>query len=162
MRVKSPNKFRFPLPRFRFFVFRLKVSSEVFVKSLLTNTLEMVDCIAWFSHLINWNFIVFVKINWGIFVSPMLSTQGNLKHSSESQRVTLWRIWWKECSTTQVFCFRCSFTAETTAFASQSHFSSTFFFFSWVKFAELHSWETEFVIISVRQLAMSRVTMNFF
>ena len=44
--VKSPNKFRFALPRFRFFVFRVKVSSRVFVKSLLTHTLEMVVCIA--------------------------------------------------------------------------------------------------------------------
>ena len=89
MRVKSPNKFCLALPSFRFFVFRLKVSSRVFVRSLLTHTLEMVDCIAWFSHIIKWNFIVFVKINWAIFVSPMLSTQGNLKQSSESQRMTL-------------------------------------------------------------------------
>ena len=58
-------------------------------------------------------------------------------------------------------CFRCSFTAETTALASQRHLSSTFFF-SWVKFGELYSCETEFVFILVRQLAMSRVTMNFF
>ena len=35
-------------------------------------------------------------------------------------------------------------------------------FFSWVEFGELHSWKTEFVVILVRQLAMSRVTMNFF
>ena len=35
-------------------------------------------------------------------------------------------------------------------------------FFSWVKFSELHSWKTEFVVIMVRQLELSRVTMNFF
>ena len=58
-------------------------------------------------------------------------------------------------------CFRCSFGAETTAFASEKHLSSTFSF-SWVKFGELRSWETEFVVILVRQLAMCRVTMNFF
>ena len=36
------------------------------------------------------------------------------------------------------------------------------FYFSWVKFSELRSWKTEFVVIVVRQSPMSRVTMNFF
>ena len=36
------------------------------------------------------------------------------------------------------------------------------FSFSWVRFSELHSWKTEFMVIVVRQLELSRVTMNFF
>ena len=59
--------------------------------------------------------------------------------------------------------FRCSLAAETTAFGSEKHLSSTnFFFFSWVKFGELHSWKTELVVILVRRLAMPRVNTNVF
>ena len=36
------------------------------------------------------------------------------------------------------------------------------FFFSWVKFGELHSWKTELVVILVRRLAMLHVTTNVF
>ena len=54
---------------------------------------------------------------------------------------------------------------ETTALASEKHvtflsYLPLIFFLGIYLVSKVHLWKTEFVVLLVRQLAMSRVTMN--